>query len=262
MPGTDQVKTGTYIRMSRWSQSAACIVASLFLLGFFIHAIGMWTGVILGVWFVGTQKLGRGFLWMAAFSLLPSILATWHVLSSAGLRHGASQLPEFRGPFIAQFVGLTALAVLLGVLPFTFHRLISPRLPGIFSTLPLALAAVALPALVLEVDPAFHVGPDSGNGLLTFFICWFAAVMVWMWNLERGRQPVARCAFQSRDPATKLEWPWSFCPHMPWRSFDAQRLGSISPGETTDMVRPSADRRVAAQPLHRRLLACGERTAS
>ena len=184
MPGTDQVKTGTYIRMSRWSQSAACVVASLFLLGFFIHAIGMWTGVILAVWFVGTQKLGRGFLWMAAFSLLPSILATWHVLSSAGLSRGASQLPEFRGPFIAQFVGLTALAVLLSVLPFTFHRLISPRLPGIFSTLPLALAAVALPALVLEVDPAFHLGPASENGLLTFFICWFAAEMVRMWNLE------------------------------------------------------------------------------
>ena len=180
MPGTDQVKTGAYIRMNRWSQSAACVVASLFLLGFFIHAIGMWTGVILGVWFVGTQRLGRGFLWMAALSLLPSVLATWHVLSSTGVRHAASQLPEFVG----QIVGLVALAVLLGVLPFTFHRLISPRLPGFFSTLPFAVAAVALPAVVLEVDPAFHVGAASENGLLTFFICWFAAVMVWMWNHE------------------------------------------------------------------------------
>jgi uncharacterized protein YbaR (Trm112 family) len=180
MNSTDQVTTGAYIRMSRWSQSAACVVASLFLLGFFIHAIGMWTGAILGVWFVGTQRLGRGFLWMAAFSLLPSVLATWHVLSLTGLRHGASQLPVFVG----QFVGLVALTILLSVLPFTFHRLISPRLPGFFSTLPLAMAAVALPALVLGLGPAFHVGPASGNSLLTFFTCWFAAVMVWMWNLE------------------------------------------------------------------------------
>ncbi len=180
MPGTDQANTGAHIRISRWSQSAACAVASVFLLGFFIHAIGMWTGIILGVWFVGTQRLGRGFLWMAALSLLPSVLATWHRLSSTGLGHGVSLLPLFA----VQFVGLAALAVLLGVLPFTFHRLISPRLPGLFSTLPLALAAVALPALVLALDPAFHVGPAPENGLLTFFTCWFAAVMVWMWNLE------------------------------------------------------------------------------
>jgi ubiquinone/menaquinone biosynthesis C-methylase UbiE len=166
--------------MSRWSQSAACVVASLFLLGFFIHAIGMWTGVILGVWFVGTQRLGRGFLWMTALSLLPGVLATWHAMSSIGLRHGASQWPEFTG----LFVGLVTLAVLESVLPFTFYRLISPRLPGFFSTLPLALAAVALPALALRLDPALRVGPASGNSVLTFFICWFAAVIVWMRNLE------------------------------------------------------------------------------
>ena len=88
MPGSDQVNAEAYIRISGWSQGSACVVASLFLLGFFIHAIGMWTGVILGVWFVGTQKLGRGFLWMALLWLLPSVLATWHLFSSAGLRHG------------------------------------------------------------------------------------------------------------------------------------------------------------------------------
>lgn len=176
MSGTDQASTGAYVRMNRWSQSAAWIVAILFVLGFFIHPIGIWTGTILGVWFVGTQRLWRGFLWMTAFSLLPSVMATWHGLSPTGLRNSASQVPEF--------AGLVALSVLLSVLPFTVHRLVSPRLPGIFSTLPLALAAVALPALVLEVDPAFHVDPASRNGVLTFFVCWFAAVVVWIWNHE------------------------------------------------------------------------------
>jgi ubiquinone/menaquinone biosynthesis C-methylase UbiE len=180
MPDTDRINTGAYVRMSRWSQSAACVVAIVFLLGFFIHAIGMWTGAILAVWFVGTQRPRRGFLWMAAFALLPSVLATWHTLSSSGLRHGASQLPEFVG----QLVGLVALAVLLSVLPFTFHRLVSPRLPGFLSTLPLALAAVALPALVLEMDPGFRVGTASENGFQTFFVFWFAAVMVSIWNHE------------------------------------------------------------------------------
>jgi ubiquinone/menaquinone biosynthesis C-methylase UbiE len=180
MPGTDQVNTGAHIRVSRWSQSAACVVASLFLLGFFIHAIGMWTGVILGVWFVGTQKLRGGFLWMAAISLLFSLPGTWRLFAQTVFTHGASRFPEFVG----QFAGMVVLAVLLGVLPFTFHRLISPRLPGFFSTLPFPLAAVALRALILEIDPASQVGPDSGNGLLTFFISWFAAVIVWMWNYE------------------------------------------------------------------------------
>jgi ubiquinone/menaquinone biosynthesis C-methylase UbiE len=180
MPGKDQANTGSYLRISRWSQSAALAVAIVFLLGFFVHTIGMWTGAILGVWLVGTQRLRRGFLWMAAFALLPNVLATWHRMSSAEVRHGASQLPEFVG----QFVGLVALSVLLSVLPFTFHRLISPRLPGIFSTLPLALAAMALPALVLEVNPAFQAGHASQSELLMFFIFWFAAVVVALWNRE------------------------------------------------------------------------------
>ena len=40
----------------RGTQVLAWSVASLFILGFFFPLIGVWTGVILGVWFVGTQK--------------------------------------------------------------------------------------------------------------------------------------------------------------------------------------------------------------
>jgi hypothetical protein len=56
------------------------------------------------------------------------------------------------------------LAALLGVLPLTYHRLVSPRLPGFLSTLPFPLAAVAIPALALEL----HIGTASMIGLATF----------------------------------------------------------------------------------------------
>ncbi len=46
----------TDVRSSRWSQTVAWIVASLFLLGFFVPLLGFWTGPILGVWFVGDTK--------------------------------------------------------------------------------------------------------------------------------------------------------------------------------------------------------------
>lgn len=162
----------TDVRLNRWLQIAAWSIATLFALGFFLPLIGAWTGAILGVWFVGTQKPWRGFLWMVAVTLLLSLPATWRSFSLNVLTHGPAQMPTFLGALL--------LAVLLNVLPFTVHRLISPQLPGFFSTLPFPLAAVALPALVM----ALHVGPVPGATQLTFLICWFAAVVVWMWNHE------------------------------------------------------------------------------
>jgi ubiquinone/menaquinone biosynthesis C-methylase UbiE len=150
----------------------AWTIASLFVLGLFISLIGAWTGAILGVWFVGTQKPWRGFLWMGALTLIFSPHATWHSFSLTVLAHGPARM--------LNFLGLVLLSVLLNVLPFTFHRLVSPRLPGFLSTLPFPLAVVALPALVV----ALHIGPASRTDSLTLFICWFAAVVVWMWNHE------------------------------------------------------------------------------
>ena len=47
------------VEPSRMSQIMAWMVASLFALGFFSLAVGAWTGPILAVWFVGTQKPRR-----------------------------------------------------------------------------------------------------------------------------------------------------------------------------------------------------------
>jgi ubiquinone/menaquinone biosynthesis C-methylase UbiE len=158
----------TNVKFNRGSQIVAWAVASLFILGFFFHMVGEWTGPILGVWFVGTQKPRRGFLWMLAFAFIPSLLADWRKFPLTGSTHAL------------EYLGWVLLAAVLSVLPFTFHRLVSPHLPGFLSTLPLPLAAVALPALVL----ALHIGAASMIGPSAFLIFWFAATVVWLWNHE------------------------------------------------------------------------------
>jgi ubiquinone/menaquinone biosynthesis C-methylase UbiE len=158
----------TNVKSNRGSQIVAWAVASLFIFGFFLSPVGAWTGPILGVWFVGTQKPRRGFLWMLAFAFIPSLLFGWRNFPLNGPQQAL------------KYLAWTLLVAVLGVLPFTFHRLVSPRLPGFFSTLPFPLAAIAIPALALEL----HLGAANEKGLLFFLLCWFAATIVWLWNQE------------------------------------------------------------------------------
>jgi ubiquinone/menaquinone biosynthesis C-methylase UbiE len=184
----------------RSSQILAWAVASLFTLGFFFPLIGTWTSVIAGVWFVGTQKPWRGFLWMAAFAFVPHLFASWRTFPLAGPQQAL------------EYVAWMLLAALLGVLPFTFHRLVSPRLPGFLSTLPFPLAAVALETLVLvrlpksafnlydlsqsqkANTPLLQIGAVLGIAGIIFLIDWFAAVVLWMWNHEFRAAKIARGA--------------------------------------------------------------------
>jgi len=159
----------TTVRTSRWSQILAWVIAGLFILGFFFSRIGAWTGAISGVWFAGTQKPRRGFLWMLAFSFIPSLLFGWRRFPLSG--------PEAA----MHYLGITLLASVLGVLPLTFHRLVSPRLPGLLSTLPFPLAAVAFKILI---SPPLHVAATPSAVIPLFLISWFAAVLIWMWDRE------------------------------------------------------------------------------
>jgi ubiquinone/menaquinone biosynthesis C-methylase UbiE len=170
----------------RSRQIVAWAMAGTFLLGFFFSPVGVWTGPILGVWFVGTQRVRRGFLWMLGFALLFASPDLWrHVLHTGP------------GP-AAAYAGWTLLAVVLGVLPFTWHRMASPHLPGFFSTLPFPLAGAAFRALEMAWLPAgvggfegqslsralLEAGAVLGASALVFLVDWFAAVMVWTWNEE------------------------------------------------------------------------------
>jgi ubiquinone/menaquinone biosynthesis C-methylase UbiE len=158
----------TNVKPSRRSQIMAWAVASLFILGFIFSQVGAWTGPIQGTWFVGTQKPRRGFLWMMAIGFVPGLIFGWRKIPLTG------SVPAL------EYLGWALVAAVLGLLPFTFHRLVSPRLSGFVSTLPLPLAAVAIPSLAL----ALHIGAVSTIGLSKFLIFWFAATVVWLWNHE------------------------------------------------------------------------------
>ena len=174
----------------RGTQVLAWSVAGLFILGFFFPLIGVWTGVILGVWFVGTQNPWRGFVWMCAFAFVPHLFGSWRSFPLTGPGHAL------------EYLGWMLLAAAMGVLPFTFHRLTSRRLPGFLSTFPFPLAAVALQTLVLVRLPAnvfrlsdlaesqranaplLQIGAVFGLAGMAFLVDWFAAVVLWMWNHE------------------------------------------------------------------------------
>ena len=167
---------------SRPSQILAWTIACVFILGNFFPPIGAWTGPVSGVWFVGTQQLRRGFLWMLVISLIPDLLHHWRSFPLSG------PLPAF------QYLGLALMVSGLGILPLTFHRLTSPRLPGLLSTLSFPLAAVALKVIIM---PPLHVPPTSSGIIPLFLISWFAATIIWMWNREfkRGRIALAAILF-------------------------------------------------------------------
>jgi len=178
---------------NRLLQFAAVAVTGIFVLGFVYSTLGAWTGAVLGAWFIGTQKPWRGFLLLAGISFILNLLSNWRGSLLNGIAH----------------VGWTMLAVLIGVLPFFLYRLTIQRRQGFLSTLSLPLWGVALPALGQLFLPASIFNPYSlaqtqsaisplpriaailGAGAISFLIYWFAAVIVWMWNLEFRAKKIA-----------------------------------------------------------------------
>jgi ubiquinone/menaquinone biosynthesis C-methylase UbiE/uncharacterized protein YbaR (Trm112 family) len=170
----------------RLKQIAAWVIFAIFVLGFFFAPVGAFTGPVLGVWFVGTQRVRRGFAWMVALGLLFGAPQIWRGAAHAG-----------PGTVLA-YLGWTAVALVVGILPFTFHRITSSRLPGFASTLPLPVYAVVfaivgtawLPAGVASAHgdklPVWltHVAASAGPAGPVFLTYWFAAGLVWAWNQE------------------------------------------------------------------------------
>jgi ubiquinone/menaquinone biosynthesis C-methylase UbiE len=174
------------VRTRRSKQVVAWIVVCIFLLGFFYSPVGTWTGPILGAWFVGTQRLRRGFLWMLGFALLFASPHLWRHLPHTG-----------PGP-LAVYACWTLLALVFTVLPFTFYRMAGPHLPGFLSTLSLPLYGVAFMMIASACLPAGTAGSHTqglnrallqfgavfGVSAMVFLVNWIAAVTVWMWNHE------------------------------------------------------------------------------
>lgn len=165
---------------------AAWSLAGIFFLGFFISHIGVVTAPVLGAWFVGTQRLRRGFLWMLGFAVLLSLPELWR-----GWPHGSAGA-------VLVYGGWSLFLLVLGVLPFTLYRLTSARLSGFASTLPLPVYAVLSGVVIAAWLPA-NVAADGmdrrillrgrpasivGAGVSVFLIYWFAAWLIRAWNQE------------------------------------------------------------------------------
>lgn len=170
---TKRVESNGVSRLLAWA------VAGLFAVGFFYSPVGVWTGPVLAVWFVGTQKPWRGLAWMVALNYVPGLVMDWR------------RIPLTSPQDVLHFLGLGLLLSVLGILPFTFHRLTSPRLNGLVSTLPFPAGAVVMHNLI---EPQLHLGATFGIGVSRFLPLWFAAVVVWMWNEEFRAAKIAKGA--------------------------------------------------------------------
>jgi len=167
-------------------QVVAWLVLGIFVAGIFVARVGVWTQPILGAWFVGTQRLKRGFLWMLAIAVL------------FGMPHLSVGIAHTGADGALAYLGWTLAAMVIGILPFTFYRMIGSRLPEFVATLALPLGGVVVAAAArtglpgnLPTDLAsLRVGPlgPYASILLTY---WFAAVLLWMWNLEFRTEKIA-----------------------------------------------------------------------
>ena len=175
--------TSSYLRRR---QIVAWGVVSIFILGFFFAPVGVWTGAVLSAWLASTQRVWRGFVLMLGFALLFGLP---HLVY--GLLHGSlASLPGF--------LGWTLAAMVLGTLPFTFHRMVSPRLPGWLSTFPLPVFGVVSATIAGAWIPAAFAGAQGpklslqfqyfgslfGSNAPLFITYWFAATLMWVWYQE------------------------------------------------------------------------------
>jgi ubiquinone/menaquinone biosynthesis C-methylase UbiE len=137
-------------------------------------------------WLLGTQRPWSGVVWLVAIGLIPALVSNWGILP-----------PGPASSFAWLVVGW-----LLSVLPYLLYRRTSQRRPDFLSTLALPLWGLAVQTLAQHVLPVSisavysFVGPPSANAILphaaefpgprelAFLIYWFAAVILWMWDLE------------------------------------------------------------------------------
>jgi ubiquinone/menaquinone biosynthesis C-methylase UbiE/uncharacterized protein YbaR (Trm112 family) len=148
---------------------------------------------VLGAWFIGTQRVRRGFVWMMLLTFVPMAIGNWRKV-----------------PLTAPLVGLEALGWMVGasvvmVLPFVFYRVVRAHLAGVLQTglmetlsLPVAGVVVKMAALAWLPKPvvefAYHgerltpllaeLNTEYGGVAVAFVVLWFAAIVVWMWNRE------------------------------------------------------------------------------
>jgi ubiquinone/menaquinone biosynthesis C-methylase UbiE len=178
----------------------AGIILVLFVSGFFCSPVGIWTGAILGTWFVGTQRPWRGFFLLIALIFIPSLFGHGRLFFSGSLESAAAA------------VGWMAVAAWAGALPFLLYRVTSRRLPEFASITMLAAAGTVIDALARGFLPAWvvsapgwtgfakvYLGPSGAFDATAYLVYWFAAGLVAFWDREFRRPK--RIAYDNALPA-------------------------------------------------------------
>jgi ubiquinone/menaquinone biosynthesis C-methylase UbiE len=169
----------SYRDPNRFVQCAAVAIIAILILGFAYSPVGMWTGAILGAWFISRLNPWRGFLWLAGISFVLRVLSHGRSLWQGG----------------AAYAGWMVLAVLVDALPFLLYRLTNRRGQRFSGTLSLPLWGVACGVLAEWILPAGFSSQGSPNCGMVFATYWFAAVLCWMWDNEfQGRKAAAGIA--------------------------------------------------------------------
>lgn len=166
---------------------AISAVLGLFSFGYWVIPLAAWLTTVFTIRFLRTQPVWRGFIIMVITSIAVNAYA------------GRDLVPM---PFPAS-IGLIAVQVLLGSLPFLADRLLAPRLQGFAATLIFPPAATAWEFLNLTNSPLGSFGSAAyanyGNLALmqlasltgiwgiTFLMGWFATMANWSW--ERAFEP-------------------------------------------------------------------------
>jgi ubiquinone/menaquinone biosynthesis C-methylase UbiE len=175
------------VKINRIRQAYAILITAIFIAGFFVGPIGLFTNTLLALWFVGTQRPLRGFLWVVAFGFFPDLFFSY-------------ARPPFELIPMLKFVAIVALANVLGALPFLIHRLLSPRLDGLLAILPFPLAGALLQMLYMYFlpDNLFELLAENRNSIFSwvqnafgpaethFYLYLLLAALLWNWY--RGRQ--------------------------------------------------------------------------
>jgi ubiquinone/menaquinone biosynthesis C-methylase UbiE len=182
-------------RALRGRQIVAWTVVALFVAGFFWTPLGQITATLTGLWFVGTQRPLRGFWWMLGIALVPHLFMSWSTFKPSSAAEWAS------------YCGWIAVASVISVVPFTFHRLTSRYLPDVLWTLPFPLAyafvqfaglfllpvnGMAFLARDLHADlPLLKILVFTGWSPMLYLACgalivieWPIAALLWLWNRE------------------------------------------------------------------------------
>jgi len=188
----------TYIRTIKPVVPLAILLAGSLLWGFsmgrWLAPLAAWIGPVLVMRYVRDHKVGRGYLFLFA----ASILAT--CIGFLGIWMGG--LPRSIVPFLVVGIGF------LWTLPYLADRLMHPRLKGFSSTFIYPFAAATLEFVFIHANPLgtwgatgftqysvlpiMQLASVTGTIGITFLMGWFAATANWAWENREQRSIVVR----------------------------------------------------------------------